>query len=127
MTTVLEIQLPADIHAPGMARAALDELPIGLPPSTFDDVRLLASELVANSVRHAQMGHGGHIDFAVEVSDEALRVAVSDEGPGFHPDAEVAENRNEPRGLWLVGRLAHRWGVNQGRRFTTWFEMDLSV
>jgi anti-sigma regulatory factor (Ser/Thr protein kinase) len=127
MTTVLEMRLPADIHAPGRARAALDQLTIGLPQSTLDDIRLLASELVTNSVLHVQEDQGDHIDLAVEVSDEALRVAVSDKGTGFHPTAEVGKSHDGSRGLWIVSRLAHRWGVNTGQRFTTWFEMDLSV
>jgi anti-sigma regulatory factor (Ser/Thr protein kinase) len=127
MTTVLEMRLPADIHAPGHARAALDHLAIALPQSTLDDVRLLASELVTNSVRHVQMGQDDHIDLAVEVSNEALRVAVSDKGPGFHPNEEAPKSQDGRRGLWLVSRLAHRWGINKGQRFTTWFEMDLSV
>ena len=127
MTTVLEMRLRADIHAPRLARAALDQLPIDVPQSTLDHIRLLASELVTNSVLHVQESQGDHIDLAVEVSDEALRVAVSDKGPGFHPNAEVGESRHGHRGLWLVSRLAHRWGVDKGQRFTTWFEMDLSV
>jgi len=53
-----------------------------------------------------------------------VRVEVADHGPGFaaapgRPDAEDIGGR----GLFLVDRLADRWGTAEGGT-RVWFELD---
>ncbi|MGH2806387.1 MAG: ATP-binding protein, partial [Actinomycetota bacterium] len=52
---------------------------------TVDDVRLLVTELVSNSVRHADLADGEGIRLRVTTSDHVVRVEVMDHGRGFEP------------------------------------------
>lgn len=84
----------------------------------YDDVVLVVSELVTNSVRH---GSSDGIDVKVSAGNGRIRVEVSDNGPGFAADAP----RGEGLGLAIVERLADRWGMSDERRkFTVWAELS---
>jgi hypothetical protein len=50
---------------------------------------------------------------------------VTDAGPGFEQaDQDSARQDRAGWGLFLVERLAHRWGVNQdGAGTKVWFEL----
>jgi len=54
-----------------------------------------------------------------------LAFEVSDEGPGFDPENAVSPGTDGSGwGLFLVERLAHRWGVSQHEHATrVWFEL----
>jgi signal transduction histidine kinase len=83
---------------------------------------LLASELVANAVRHAR---ADLIAIRFSVVPDYVRVEVGDEGPGFDP-AIPPENPG-PAGGWglrLVDELADRWGVAADEGSRVWFEVD---
>lgn len=83
----------------------------------YDDVLLLVSELVSNSVRHSQ---SAGIDIRVVSEDGHIRVEVSDDGPGFTTDTP----RGDGLGLNIVEKLADEWGFASGDRFTVWVELD---
>src|SRR6266550_4276233 len=80
-------------RAAAKARAALDacldlfsEL---LDEERLDDLRLLTSELVSNSVRHAGTPRVAPIHVRVSVTSAAVRVSVVDSGPGFDPNPKA--------------------------------------
>lgn len=97
-----------------------------VPASALDDARLLVSELVANSMRHARLGPNDTIRVTAEVDNGRLRVDVFDGGRGGAPP--VAEGiRPTPGaesgwGLYLVETLATTWGHGPGRY---WFELEI--
>ena len=109
------------------ARAALSPLMGALRAEVYSDLRLQVSELVTNSVRHAQLRPGELIRLQVEVSDRVLRVEVSDPGQGF--SASISGRVPGDLGGWglfLTERLADRWGVDGDGGWTTvWLERDL--
>ncbi|HWH32161.1 MAG TPA: SpoIIE family protein phosphatase [Egibacteraceae bacterium] len=121
--------LPPDASSVGKARAFLHEtLAAWDVPVDIDDAKLLVSELVTNALVHA----GTVVHLHVEAREDALRVAVGDEGP---PDREVPTGGELPdlrmavggRGLAIVSVLAHRWGVDplpDGKR--VWFELGFA-
>ncbi|MEV4094994.1 ATP-binding protein [Streptosporangium saharense] len=92
-----------------------------------EDVVLLVSEVVTNSVVHSASGAGGQVAMTVEVGARSVLVEVSDAGSG----ASAPHVRNDPqaengRGMFLVDLLASRWGVRddrRGGRRTVWFEV----
>jgi anti-sigma regulatory factor (Ser/Thr protein kinase)/CheY-like chemotaxis protein len=70
---------------------------------------LVASELVANAVRHVT----GPCALEVTHRSALLRVAVADEGPGV-PDVQVLGPTNESgRGLHIVAAFSDAWGIDQ--------------
>jgi anti-sigma regulatory factor (Ser/Thr protein kinase) len=124
MAAVLDLILPATEQAPGRAREAFDELPLELSPGRRDDLRLLVSELVTNSVRHGAGGPGAHVGVRALTVDDALRVEVRDAGPGFRPRSIGSSADRSGYGLWLVEQLAERWGIQRDGYTHVWFELD---
>lgn len=111
------LRIESNVEAPGKSRSHLVPLKSRLEPR-YDDVLLIVSELVTNSVRHSK---SEDIDLRVASHDGQIRVEVSDEGPGFTRESP----RGEGMGLDLVEKLADRWGLASGERFTVWAELSL--
>jgi anti-sigma regulatory factor (Ser/Thr protein kinase) len=110
----------ADRQAPGAARNALRSLNGSLDPGLAEDIRLLVSELVTNSLRHT-----GSADIELEVwrSDGLVRVAVSDQGAGFDLAGPPRPGDASGWGLFMVDRIADRWGVERNGDTRVWFEL----
>jgi anti-sigma regulatory factor (Ser/Thr protein kinase) len=124
----LELELPRELDSAAAARHAVDGLAGTLPDEQLGDVRLLVSELVTNSLRHAEMRPEDSIRLRVDIESAVVRVEVSDPGQGFKLDGN-AEDRDtvEGWGLYLVATLSDRWGVERGSADTVnqvWFELD---
>jgi anti-sigma regulatory factor (Ser/Thr protein kinase) len=117
----LTLHLPSRPDSPMTARHSLVELESELAPETMAKLRLLVTELVANSVRHAR---GTPVDVTVSVTDELVHTDVSDGGPGFDPrDLDPSPMKTSGWGLFLVGKIAERWGADQ-ETGTVWFELE---
>ena len=107
------------------ARKALDALDDDVSAQTLDDLRLLVSELVTNSVRHAGLEQSQAIELKVALLPETVRVEVNDPGSGFQPTPRTAQSDDQSGwGLYLVSRLADRWGVTSDGATRVWFELD---
>ncbi|MCB2223788.1 MAG: ATP-binding protein [Actinobacteria bacterium] len=124
-TTSIRLSVPADPSAPGTVRAAVRSLEAGLSPGTAADLDLLVTEVVTNSVRHAGMSPGDHIEVAVSLRPDRVLVEVWDRGHGYprSGQAPVEHGSGAAWGLYLVERIADRWGVERGDRCRTWFEL----
>lgn len=111
------LQVESNVNAPGLSRSRLEPMKAILEPR-YDDVVLVVSELVSNSVRH---GSSSGIDVKVTAHGGRIRVEVTDDGPGFSIDAP----RGDGLGLAIVEKLADSWGMKDGRRkFTVWAELS---
>ena len=120
---LLSKSLTADRGAPRAARSALDELNSHIDPGLKDDIRLLVSEVVTNSVIHAQPETPGEVVLDVYASDEVVRVAVTDYGPGFVAEERPRGGDRSGWGLMMVDQLADRWGVELDQGTEVWFEL----
>lgn len=121
----IAVALPAEPDSIPKARGALDRLTGALPPRMLDDLRLLVSEVFTNSVRHAGATARDEIELSIAVNAQRIRVEVNDPGPGFEPPTTSRTIYDESGwGLFLVDRLADRWGVISGEGTTVWFELD---
>ena len=122
----LEATLPVGPAAASTARATITRWLAGhVPPEVLEDARLLASELVTNSIGHAELPDDASLRLAVQLNGGALRVEVRDPGTNGHvaprkPDRE----RGGGFGLQLVDMIATRWGVNRTGGTHVWFEVD---
>jgi integral membrane sensor domain MASE1 len=123
----ISVELVPGPGCPAHGRAALSPLVGALAVQDYSDLRLLVSELVTNSVRHARLGPGDRIRLQVEISDRVLRVEVSDPGEGFVANIPEPGARGPGGwGLFLTERLADRWGIDRDGEWTTvWLERDL--
>ena len=120
-----DLELPRELGSAAAARHAIGDLAGQLPEDMLGDVRLLVSELVTNSLRHAAMGDEDRIHLSIDVSDSTVRVMVRDDGQGFDPQPTPADpEQAEGWGLYLVSTLSDRWGVESGRGACVWFELD---
>jgi anti-sigma regulatory factor (Ser/Thr protein kinase) len=121
----VDLRLSGDLTAAAEARRSLDTLAGVLDPETFNDVRLLVTELVTNSVRHADLGDGDGIRLRVSSSGNVVRVEVVDRGRGFEPrDRSAPLTQASGWGLYLVDKLADRWGVEGNDGTCVWFEIE---
>jgi integral membrane sensor domain MASE1/anti-sigma regulatory factor (Ser/Thr protein kinase) len=122
------IDLEPGPDCPADARAALSPLEEALAERVFSDLRLLVSELVTNSVRHAHLSPTDRIRLRVRVAGRVLRVEVSDPGEGFGASIPEPTPKNLGGwGLFLTEQLADRWGVDRQAGWTTvWLERDLA-
>lgn len=118
-----EVTLQVDpvISAPRLSRSRLEPIRAALG-KRYDDVALVVSELVSNSVRHSDADpNSDEIGVKVSVRAGYIRVEVADSGPGFSVDAP----RGEGLGLAIVEKLADRWGMADGRNgFVVWAELS---
>ena len=101
-----------------------------LPDQVIWEGSLLTTELVTNSIRHAGLGPDDYIDVAVAWSGTVLRVVVHDSGSAGPPSEIVAGSiRPSPGGqsgwgLYLVDKIATRWGTNFEGSAGFWFELE---
>ena len=102
------------------ARLFLGRVREQLDHDTYENARLLTSELVANAVEHVL--EEGEIEVRVTLDERTLRVEVIDPGPGF---THVPRGAGDDRGWGLVfaERIASRWANEPG---VVWFELDRS-
>ena len=121
----IEVEFEAGASAASAARNALLALDGRVEPELLDDMRLLVSELVTNSVRHSNIQPHDIIKMTVEVAPQTVRVEVSDPGDGFEPQPrDLDRTRPGGWGLYLVDQLADRWGVVRSELTHVWFEKD---
>lgn len=122
----VSVQLDAGPSAAALARSALIPIERKVDEQLMADLRLLVSELVTNSVRHADLSPSAKVNLEVAVSDRKVHVEVRDSGQGFEPsDHKPDAGTPGGWGLFLVEELADRWGVMRNHFTRVWFEMDL--
>jgi anti-sigma regulatory factor (Ser/Thr protein kinase) len=110
--------------APGEARHSLVSLSRSVSPEQLDELRLVVSELVTNSVLHAGLGERDSITLSVEVLSESVRVEVIDGGHGFDEASEHPLG-GHGWGLPIVDQLADRWGTERTSDTKVWAEFAL--
>ena len=124
--TQIDLRLTPNSEAALAARHSLNRLEGSLPPERLEDVRLIVSELVTNSIRHAELSPDEHILLAVVISDGSVRGRVCDPGPGFKKPSQPRP-RTDMSGGWglpIVERISDRWGVERNGCACVWFEID---
>lgn len=92
----------------------------GSDAEIVDDVRLIATELVGNAVRHASPLNNGTVLVRWREEDSTLVLSVADGGGPTRPQrAQPTVDDVNGRGLRIVDTLSKRWWVEQGNRLRT--------
>ena len=99
-------RFPADIESPRAARHFVSDVmrERGFSREARDEAELVATELAANAVVHAQSA----FLISLQAGSEVVHIAVEDSVPS-DPALLVVRPR---RGLGLVSRIAREWGVD---------------
>ena len=115
-------QFPPAEDAPAQARAALEVFDQILAPDVLEDLQLVVSELVTNSVK---FGPSRPITLAMAIgNDGVVKGEVIDQGDGERAKVEMTVEATVVGGwgLHLVDQVAKRWGVHEGSTHV-WFEI----
>jgi anti-sigma regulatory factor (Ser/Thr protein kinase) len=89
--------------------------------SAVGDVMLLVSELATNAVRHTETDE---FEVRLRVLPDRLRIEVWDDGDGFEPVVAPSDDGSGGYGLFLLDRIADRWGVEHDPHTAIWLEVD---
>jgi anti-sigma regulatory factor (Ser/Thr protein kinase) len=118
-------RFPATLHAARDVAEVLRPLAGDLGPELAADLRLLATELVANAVRHTGVPNG-RLEVRVRLTGDVVHLSVIDDGPGFQVPARPLATPGGPGGwgLYLVDQCAARWGTERGERHCVWLELE---
>jgi anti-sigma regulatory factor (Ser/Thr protein kinase) len=129
MSAGLDIAVPGDLEAGHVARHAIAASEPTLPLPVQDDLALLVTELITNAVRHGGAGPGRPVQVGVRRRDGRIRVQVTDEGTEFDPPSpSVPIDSSGGWGLFLVDRIAERWGIRPTAAGTcVWFELPVGA
>ena len=119
------VHVPAHPVSIGFVRKGIHAIGEICGDAVADVLALVLTELVTNAIRHGEIDTDEHIDVTLEVGRDGVRGAVRDPGVGF----EIDPNGPTPHdgggfGLYIVDRLARRWGVESSDNSTeVWFAL----
>jgi len=94
---------------------------------TADDARAIATELIANAVRHGGLREDDSIVLVGAIDDVRDRVRIEIEQPTPLGGALVDLAGNPESygiGLRIVDGIATEWGRDEGPPGVVWFEVD---
>jgi anti-sigma regulatory factor (Ser/Thr protein kinase) len=109
------------------ARQALEDLRGQIDDDLLERMRLVVTEVISNSLKHAQLSASQAIELQVWAIPDLVRTEITDQGPGFDPVAARRDPNNSASGgwgLWLVDQLTDRWGVDHSHSTRVWLEFD---
>lgn len=113
--------LPAAV---GAARRALRQWEDHFEPDLFYDLSLCVSELVTNTL-HRGEPEDDEIELVVRHGDELVCAEVR----GLQPYAVMTQSpaaADSGWGMFIVDRVADRWGVDRREGTVVWCEIDLT-
>ncbi|MFV0134127.1 ATP-binding protein [Streptomyces sp. HMX87] len=128
----IEWRLPRHPRSVSRARALFREQAAswGLHPDMTDTAALVLSELMTNAYRHARVPADRQIWARCVLTDDRLRITVTD-ADGTLPAPGTARLDDESgRGLSLVAELADDWGAERrecGIGKTVWAELTVDA
>jgi anti-sigma regulatory factor (Ser/Thr protein kinase) len=126
----LKLELKRDVRAPSIARAAASGRCDGLElcPSLCQMLVLLVSEVVSNAVLYSSAPSDLPIVLTTTVTEDTIRVTVTDTGRGFTPDPCKPEvTQHGGYGLYILDQAASRWGVDRVGGTRVWFELSTTA
>jgi anti-sigma regulatory factor (Ser/Thr protein kinase) len=90
-----------------------------------DAISVMVSELAMNAVQYARTA----FDVRMELTEDSLRVEVSDSGGGS-PEVRPLPPASSPhgRGLFIVDQLSDEWGIVpalDGAEKSVWFRVSM--
>jgi anti-sigma regulatory factor (Ser/Thr protein kinase) len=121
----VELELERTVNAPALARAEIAARcrELGLGGSLCQSLILLVSEVVSNAVRHSAGEPKAPVKLVATFDECKIRVVVTDAGDGFTPRPRDPARAQDGYGLYLLEKVATRWGVESRGGTKVWFEL----
>ena len=125
----LEVTLTAGTGAPAAARAHVKTWLAGRAgATTIIDARLAVSELVTNSIQHADAPVDAPIEVRASVAADVLSLEVQDRGTGGAITRRTPDLQHGGGfGLNVVDIVSRRWGVDRAAGTRVWAELAFSA
>jgi hypothetical protein len=119
----MEIELPLEPGSAQRARSAIAPLRPHADVSSFDDVRLMVSELVCDALATEPRPANGAITMEAEVSGGITQVKLRFDDMHLRLPAAKPQPAEAGWGVYLVQTLATRWSAGRENGNTyVWFE-----
>jgi anti-sigma regulatory factor (Ser/Thr protein kinase) len=112
-------------QAVGAARRVLREWESHFDPLLFYDLSLCVSELVTNRVQHGDPAGRNEIELAVRRNELLVRAETSEPRPDLLLTTP-AVMKSSDWGMFIVDRVADRWGIDHSDGSRVWCEIDLA-
>jgi anti-sigma regulatory factor (Ser/Thr protein kinase) len=100
---------------------------LGVRAHELGDIRMAVSEACNNVVMHAYRGERGAMNVAIQVSDDSLRVLVSDRGVGVYQHAQDTDPPERSIGLHVIRTLARELRMDELPGGGTSVSMDFAA
>ncbi|MCA0436171.1 MAG: ATP-binding protein [Austwickia sp.] len=116
------VRIPHAVESVPLVRQILHEdlIARGIDPVIIGEAETVASELVANAVKHAKALGDGCVRVRWKVKSGTVEVEVSDGGgPTTVRPVPPTPWANSGRGLRIVRSLAHEWGAQDDKNGRT--------
>lgn len=109
----VSMRIRGGVDAPSRARrSVVAQLGSHIAPTTASDVALVVSDLVTNSVLHANVGPRRTLTLELTTLDDRVRISVIDPGSRLEPRILPSDHqRVGGAGLLIVNELSEAWGV----------------
>lgn len=114
--SMTSLRLPSAPASVPVARRRLQDwlCHVGVRSDRVEDARVIVSELVANSVRHANPLPDGTILVAWRIEDGRVELSVTDGGAETHPRrVHAPASAANGRGMTIVDVLADDWRIER--------------
>jgi len=106
------------------ARGALAGFEHELDAGLFFDVSLCLNELVTNAVRAMEPDDVQAVELEVSLAGDTLLAIIKDQGAGVRRlETILGAGEEGDFGLYIISRLAHRWGVDRVENLI-WLEFE---
>src|SRR5437773_4716404 len=124
----IDLRIPLDDRAPGVARHTLDGLSGWVADEDLERFQLAVSELVTNAIVHNPgEPESDDVRLVVRIKPDRLSTSVIQPGPGFEGVVqEPHPERESGLGLYLVDQVADRWGIESDKESVVWAEFVLT-
>jgi anti-sigma regulatory factor (Ser/Thr protein kinase) len=114
MSEAVAIDLPLEPDSARRAREQLEPFRKGLDETTFFDLRLLVSELIAEALNARSKIDHGRVELRAKLRNGGVRVEVAEDGEAFRLPPRRPKPGEAGFGIYLMTRLSRRWGVRYG-------------
>jgi serine/threonine-protein kinase RsbW len=131
-----KIRIESSVGSLRIVENAIDEMTaaIGISQDDYGKIMVSAMEAVNNAILHGNHSNPGKIvEIEISYKNNVLNIRVTDEGPGFKPEAvpdpTIPENIEalNGRGIYLMSHLADKIEYNpKGNSVTMTFKNNIS-